>query len=147
MKHLLIISSILLVMVAFLVALVIWTPTRPAAPMVEWIDSEYQPSSVCPGDVMMEVVTVNVRAPALIIVASTFLRSGPTGDTVLPQPLGAVPVVIIPTARTLVDSDPVWIVPDLPPGDYIRAIAAGTLFRDTEPVFRQQFFSIRDDCP
>lgn len=135
-----------LLVIQVMLFFVLVRPSQAAPPIIEWIDSNYVPGDFCPGDVVTEIVTIDARAEALVVVFSTFVRAGPTGDNVQPQKLGDAAAVIIPSARVLEDQDPTWLVPDLPPGDYIRAIAAGTLFRDTEPIFRQQPFSIRDDC-
>lgn len=139
------IMSLLLVYGTLL--MLIYQPSRPAPPMVTWVDSQYVPGAFCPGDTVREIVTVEARDRSAIVVLSTFVRAGPNGDNAQIQRLGDAAVVIVPSPRVLEDQDPTWIVPDLPPGDYVRAIAAGTLFRDTEPVFREQPFTIRADCP
>jgi len=140
-----VLSTLLLGFAAF----VTWRinlPSPVAPPIVEWTDSDYQHGEYCPGDVVSNTVSIDIDSPATLVVSATFLRSGAMGDTVRPQLLGDAAVVIIPSGRSITDSDIVWQVPDLPPGNYVRAISAGTLFRETTPVFRQQTFTVREGC-
>ena len=121
-------------------------PVVPEPPVISWIQQDADTVFGCPGDVVRDNVTVSSSEAAMIAVFSTYLRGGPTGDNVEPQRLGDASIVIIPSARTLEDRDITWTIPDYPPGEYVRALAAGTLFRNTEPVFRERPFVIVEGC-
>lgn len=46
----------------------------------------------------------------------------------------------------LIDPDPVFVVPDLPPGPYVRLVAAGLWGRNSTPIIRAERFEIGADC-
>ena len=122
------------------------SPVVPERSIVEWISDTYVPGQYCPGDVIEYEIALKVSEPVTIELNDTFLRSGPDGDTVLANTSGDVLVFNIPTSRTIADRDARFTVPNLPPGDYVRSLSVGTRWRNTQPIFRQQPFTIRGDC-
>ena len=134
---------------------------------VRWIyDTYHAPVPLCPGDVIEYEVAMEVARPAALAVVVAILRADPDeasmsdemrnvlalsnyqvdGDTLRGQRMGEVFSTVIPTARILADGDGRFVVPDLPPGQYIRALAALELYRNSEPAIRMQPFVIRDGC-
>lgn len=120
-------------------------PSRAQPPAVEWLETDYVPVSGCPGDTFSYSIRLRVTRPAVLFLAVSNLR-GFDGDTVEFGRSGNMAVTTIPSARIIEDNDPVFVIPDLPPGDYVRVLAAGTLSEDSVPAIRPMPFTVRDDC-
>ena len=134
---------------------------------VRWIYDTYAaPDPLCPGDVVEYEVAMEVARPAALAVVVAILRDEADmalmsdemrdvlalseyhvdGDTLVGQRMGEAFTTVIPTARILADGDGRFVVPDLPPGHYVRALAALELYRNSEPAIRMQPFVIQAGC-
>jgi len=128
------------------VLLLIFTPAGTPPPAVEFLSDDYESVEVCPGDVIQYSLEIQINQPSVLFVATSFLRDGQSADTIRGNTVGDLFTTVIPTPRTIVDNDARWEVPNLPPGNYNRAIAAGTFSEPSKPSFREQSFTIREDC-
>ncbi len=146
MKYINGILLIFIVGLSVMVALTIWSPARIQPPVVNWTKDNYEPVDGCPGDVVAYSLEMQVNEPAILFVASAVLRDGPMGDTVSGSRSGEMFVTVIPTPREIVDEDARWTIPNLPPGSYVRVVAAGTLSEPSEPAIRLQPFTIIEGC-
>lgn len=133
---------------AVAVLLLVMTLGAPQPKAVEFIATNYEVGAFCPGDEIPYTLHLRVnRDESHLYVSSSILRGlDASGDTVL---LGRVEDAVttgIPTARDIVDTDPLFVVPALPPGEYSRVITVGTLSEDSKPTMRLMPFTVRDDC-
>ena len=136
---------VIALVMAVVVGALVFVPeaVRPSA--VEWLNDSYEPIAACPGDEVAYELEIEIREPAILFVVPAVLRA-PLGDTAQGYRIGEVFITNIPTPRTIVDRDASFIVPDLPPGEYVRVLAAGTFGANTKPAIREQPFTIRVDC-
>lgn len=146
MKYVNGIMMIFIVGLSVTVALMVISPIRIQPPVVDWTKDNYKPVAGCPGDVIGYSLEMRVNEPAILFVASAVLRDGPMGDTVAGSRAGEMFVTVVPSPRDIVDNDATWTIPDLPPGSYVRAVAAGTLSEPSEPAIRLQPFTITEGC-
>ena len=122
-------------------------PDRPQPPAVEFLTTDFETVEACPGERIPFDTVIRISHPVVLFVATSHLRGhGADGDTAKLARLGDIAALIIPTARTITDEDSAFTVPDLPPGDYTRVLAAGTLSEDSDPAIRLFPYTIPNDC-
>jgi hypothetical protein len=142
-------ALIVIVIMVLLAALMIYAamlPSQTQPSVVEWMEDTYSPVVGCPGDEVAYTLRLRVSKPAVLFVAVAQLRGGEEGDTIQGNQMGQLFTTIIPSARTITDNDAVWTIPDLPPGDYVRVVAAGTLTEPSQPAIRLQPYTIVEGC-
>ena len=117
-------------------------------PVVQFINSDYTEQAGCPGDVLAYTLEIRVNRKATVYIASNHLRGHePGGDAVVVGRLGNAATVINPWRWTVItDEDPSFVIPDLPPGDYTRALAAGEFGGFSRGSYLTFPYTIRDDC-
>ena len=120
---------------------------RPQPAAVELVDLNYEPGEYCPGDTVPFEITWQINREAILLITSSHMRGiGADGDTAIPGRMPSAALVTNPTPRLLYDTDPKFTIPDLPPGEYARVLAIGTLSEDSEPAIVLFPYTIRDDC-
>lgn len=147
--------------------------TETQEPPVEWVhDSFEQGVSLCPGDVVTYTLGIKHTTSGVISFATSVHRQDDhpavvdarnsdlgrkiaaehnvyiIGDTVvLGDGLRHI-VVKLPDGRrsAVVDIDPRFTAPDLPPGTYVRNLAVWVETLPSRPAIRQQFFAIGEGC-
>lgn len=155
---------------AALVVLVI-ARMHPAPPPVEWLEYTSIDGAHCPGAVVPYSAVIRVKQAGPIYVVSSIMRADDNsvvldaaadewaqewmtatglpvaGDTIIGQRLGTIFVTVIADSDVLfLDRDFSFIVPDIPPGRYVRNVAAGVWGRDSEAAIRSQPFTVAADC-
>ena len=130
---------------AFVTYAIMQPPVTPP-PAIEWLGDTYKPVAGCPGDEMRYSMKLRIDGQAILFVATAYLRGGSDGDTIQGDSIGNLFVTVIPDERTIVDEDASWIMPDFPPGDYVRVVAAGTFSEPSAPAIRLQPFTIVEGC-
>ena len=145
---------------------------RPDPQPVSFFWDEFDEVDVCPGDRVAYVlgieakmenggalyVTSNIARRAehgdvaaiaqLPVVRDEVERTGLplTGDAVVFQHWGDVPVIVVPAPSIRVDLDAGFVIPDLGPGPYNRIIAVGTVGTSALEAVRVQPFTVMADC-
>lgn len=142
----------------------------PSPEPVQWMMTAPWPANpVCPGDAIHYAVAIRVNEPGGLYIYSAIRRApdhpeilaaatqsrniaaamGATlaGDTVIPAQAifrtaftpGEIPAAIV-------DLDNEFIVPDLPPGRYVRVTVAGLDGRNARQATRAQVFEVGSSC-
>lgn len=145
---------------------------RPDPQPVSFFWDDFNEVDVCPGDRVEYVigieahmenggalyVTSNIARRAehddvaaiaqLPIVRDEVERTGLplTGDAVVFQRWGDVPVIVVPRPSIRVDLDAGFIIPDIGPGPYNRIIAVGTVGTSALEAVRVQPFTVKANC-
>lgn len=132
-----------MIIAAILAGIVIFMGNRPLEPFVSYKISEIGlTSDLCPGDIVPTKVDAVIRSPSVVNVSVTFAQANGLNLVGTQQELG-VRVFDKPTSFV---QDISWVVPELPPGDYIRVTAITSQFADVKPWFLRIPFSIREGC-
>ena len=119
----------------------------PQPSAIKLMRFEYNPPAlVCPGDELNYEIEWNAtRSGVMRITPSTHYGLDATGGTAITAKItdlrwtnNVQPLVIM--------DDPSFVIPDLPPGEYSRALSIGTESESTEPVFLVFPYTIGDWC-
>lgn len=100
--------------------------------------------AVCSGDEVTVVTTMDILDPSVIELNLSVMDEANT-TVWLPKN----PVMTVPRSEAVVDvvSKMHWVVPDLPPGNYVRIAAITARNTDSKPIFNNIPFTISDNCP
>ena len=153
-------------------AVIIIVKIRPLPPPIAWLEYSDISGEYCPGDVVPYSIVMRIDRAGPIYVVSSVVRADDNadvlefaedpwvqhwtdetglpmaGDTIVGQRLGTVFLTVIAKENVLfLDKDFVFVVPDLPPGKYVRNVAAGMWNVNGETTIRSQPFSIKESCP
>ena len=132
-------SSSLFVLVALI--------NKPQEAPIELISLDYTTMSVCPGDVVPYSIRWSIRRPAIMELSSTTKRGHTgTGDTIITGRMADTRIVNNNKKTEIIDTDPSFTIPELPPGDYARILSVGTRSEDSEPIFVSFPYTIPDGC-
>ena len=102
-------------------------------------------SAVCPGEVYRMAVRVTVHGESVLEVINVFLDAETYAPVPVTNPFFDVRLRAYPRDATY--EQPIsWVVPDVPPGDYIRITAATLRYADAEPTFLELPFSVKEGC-
>ena len=114
-------------------------------PGVVFVGSDYEYGVFCPGAKVRPGHVYDIKEPVSLAVTSSIAIEG--GETVWHSTFGDAPVVNIIVPRRIHDTDTFWVVPDLPPGNYVRNVFIGPTYRNMEPIWFQERFAIDGSCP
>ena len=96
----------------------------------------------CPGDVMTFSTDGTITKPSVLQVNVAVIAED--GQAIR----GTLREAVIPRARPVQRVDTItWTVPELSPGNYARVTSVTFGNVDSDPVFSEVPFTIRDDCP
>lgn len=150
---------------------IVLASTGPDRSPITWLEYSSIDGVHCPGDKIPYRVVLQIDRPGPVYATSSILRADDhpdvvrfrtdpwvaewsrqtglqvSGDTISGQMMGDVFITVIPKGGVLfVDDDFSFTVPDLPPGPYVRNVAAGMWGTDSTATVRSQRFSIGADC-
>lgn len=150
---------------------IVLASTGPDSSPVTWLEYTSIDGEHCPGDVVPYSVVLQVERAGPVYATSAILRADDNaevesyrldpwaaewsertglpiaGDTVRGQAMGDVFLTVIAQDGVLfVDKDFSFTVPDLPPGKYVRNVAAGMFGVDGTTTIRSQPFTVATDC-
>lgn len=153
-------------------AVIVIVKIRPAPPPIEWLEYGSLDGEYCPGDAVPYTIVMRIDRTGPLYVVSSIVRADDnadvqaylddpwvqkwaddtglpvSGDTILGERLGNVFLTVAAKENVIYpDKDPVFVVPDLPPGKYVRNVAAGMWNVNGETTIRSQPFSIKESCP
>ena len=153
-------------------AVIIIVRVRPAPPPIEWLEYSSIEGEYCPGDVVPYQAVMRIDRAGPIFAVSSIVRADDNaevmefakdpwvqrwenstglpmaGDTIQGQQLGLVFLTVVAKENVIfLDKDFVFTVPNLPPGKYVRNVAAGMWGVNGETTIRSQPFTIQEDCP
>lgn len=157
------------VLAAFTVIVIV--SVRPDPSPVEWLEYSSIDGEHCPGDVIPYRVVMRIDKAGPVFATSSILRADDNaeveayrndpwvqawsqrtglsvaGDTVVGQSISNIFVTVVAQSGVLfVDKDFSFTVPDLPPGRYVRNVAAGMFSHRSEVTIRSQPFTVADNC-
>lgn len=152
-------------------AVIVIAAAGPDNAPVEWLEYTSIDGVHCPGDVVPYSVVLRIDKAGPVYATSSIMRADDNaeveanrqdpwaadwsaktglpiaGDTIKGQQLGDVFITVIDKAGVLfVDRDFSFTVPDLPPGKYVRNVAAGMYGVDGTTTIRSQPFTVGDNC-
>ena len=153
-------------------AVILIVKIRPLPPPIQWLEYSDISGEYCPGDTVPYSVVMRIDKAGPIFAVSSVVRADDNadvlafaqdpwvqkwedatglpmaGDTIQGQQLGLVFLTVVAKENVLfLDRDFVFTIPDLPPGKYVRNVAAGRWGVNGETTIRSQPFTIQEDCP
>ena len=153
------------------IAVIVVAASAPDSAPVQWLEYSSIDGEHCPGDVVPYSVVLQIDKAGPVYATSSILRADDNadvesyrndpwaaewsrrtglpiaGDTVRGQLLGDVFLTVVAQSGVLfVDKDFSFTIPDLPPGKYVRNVAAGMFGVDGTTVIRSQPFTVAPDC-
>ena len=152
-------------------AVIVIVSTKPEPSPIAWLEYSSIDGEHCPGDVIPYSAVLRIDKPGPIYATSAVLRADDNaavdayrsdpwamgwsertglpiaGDTVVGQPMGDVFLTVVNQSGVLfVDKDFSFVIPDLPPGKYVRNVAAGMFGVNGSAVIRSQPFTVAANC-
>jgi hypothetical protein len=129
------------ILVAFAAVVQLWT--RQAPVHIVDMNGEFD-HAICPGSEFEMRHDVTVDRPVLLFFYSSVMDEGENYN----MPDSQVGYGARPHPRPATFNQRItWVVPELPPGKYVRVFAARGTDGDEDAVFVSKKFEIGDNCP
>lgn len=102
-------------------------------------------SVTCPGDLHRFMVEVNIIEPSIIEVTTVFVDAKTQQVMPVENPFYLTRTRVYSRSSAYVQ--PItWIVPNVPPGDYLRVTAAISKYVNSKPTMIEIPFTVAENC-
>lgn len=117
-------------------------PTPPIRVYDTIIENDLQ--GVCPGDEITLHTKIDIFEPSIIELNVAILNEEESVTWLPSNPVMQIPR---PEDSEAINVTTKWVVPDLPPGNYVRVAAISSRNADSTPIFNNIPFTISSSCP